>query len=226
MKIEILQHVPFESAGSIIEWAEKNHHTCHTTHLYREAKLPAANSFDLLIIMGGPMSIHDTLEYPWLEQEKEFIRQATDSGKLVLGICLGAQLIASSMGAEVYQNPQKEIGWFEVTPSDNALPWFEHPFTAFHWHGETFSLPPGATLLASSEACPNQAFIVDDRILALQFHLEITPDGVQALLKNCADEIRQSPWIQSEHEIAEETHNFHELLNHQMDRILSLLTRS
>jgi GMP synthase-like glutamine amidotransferase len=151
--------------------------------------------------MGGPMSVHDERAYPWLRQEKRFIESAIGAGKVVLGICLGAQLIAETLGAKVYANRLQEIGWFPVRRTTQAaatrlgavLP---EQFEAFHWHGETFELPAGAIHLARSEACAHQAFIYRERVLALQFHLETTRAGVEQLSQHCASDIVAGPFVQ------------------------------
>ena len=139
---------------------------------------PLIHEADALVIMGGPMSAND--DYPYLQREIQYIRRAAESGRMLLGVCLGAQLIAKALGASVQANHVKEIGWAPVTftPAAAQDPLFAGlPETEmiFHWHGETFTLPPGAELLASSDACRNQAFRVGDRIYGLQFHLEVTP---------------------------------------------------
>ena len=139
--------------------------------------------------MGGPMGIYDHEEHPWLMAEKKIIRQAIDGGKTVLGICLGAQLIADVLGANVYPGPQKEIGWFPIQRADDAPDFLPDELTVFHWHGDTFEIPDGAIRLASSEACENQGFVYNDRVVALQFHMETTPESMEALIENCGHEL-------------------------------------
>ena len=202
MKIHYLQHVPFEDLGSIEYWIRKYGHQCSCTKLYQGDDLPDLPDIDWLIIMGGPMNVDETDRYPWLVQEKEYIKAAIDHNLLVLGICLGAQLIASAMQASVVQNPVKEIGWFPVTRAA-ALDHHElagiipEEFEAFHWHGDTFELPGEAVRVAGSKACINQGFIYREHVIALQFHLESTFEGVKRLIDNCGDEISDAPYIQS-----------------------------
>lgn len=206
MNIHILQHVPFEGAGSIEAWALAQGHTLTTTRFYAQEPFPALATFDLLVIMGGPMSIHDEHLYSWLKGEKWFARQVIDSGKPVLGVCLGAQLLAEVLGGEVYPGKQKEIGWFPIVLDEGFT---HHPLgaqltpqpTVFHWHGETFTLPPGAQRIATSGACANQGFIYRDQVIALQFHLETTPDSAQSIVDHCGDELVDAPYIQSAEEI-------------------------
>lgn len=147
--------------------------------LYRPAEArPDTAEFDGLLFMGGPMSVNDPLTY--LAWEMQVIRDAAMREQPVLGICLGAQLIAKAMGARVYRNAEKEIGWFDVRLTDAAAtdPLFgglPATSTVFHWHGEMFDLPRGACLLASSDRCRNQAFRLGSNVYGLQFHLEVTP---------------------------------------------------
>jgi GMP synthase-like glutamine amidotransferase len=199
MKISILQHVKFEGPGYIKKWAEKNGHELEVTHIHRNSKFPDIESFDTLIVMGGPMGVND--EYAWLIKEKEFLRQAVLSEKKMIGICLGAQLIAHVLGAGVSKNKFKEIGWFKINIKKsgknlqilNGLP---ENIDAFHWHGDTFEIPANAASLFESEACKNQGFIFENRILGFQFHLEILKEGIENLLINCSDELVPGKYIQ------------------------------
>lgn len=146
------------------------------------------------------MSVNDEREFPWLVREKEFIRNAIQAGKPVLGICLGAQLIASAMGARVYPNRTREIGWFPVqgiTPAGGNTFRFPPALEVWHWHGETFDLPPGAVQLARSESCENQAFQLGPAVIGLQFHLEVTPETIRAMLRHGQAELTPAPGIQS-----------------------------
>ncbi|MCK5862638.1 MAG: gamma-glutamyl-gamma-aminobutyrate hydrolase family protein, partial [Candidatus Hydrogenedentes bacterium] len=180
MRAHYLQHVPFEGLGSIESRLHSSGYEISSTQLFESPEFPALEEIDLLLVMGGPMSVNDEEIYPWLSQEKEFIRRAIDMKKPVLGVCLGAQLIANVLGARVYQNSEKEIGWWPVhgTPvPSSSLFQFPASIQAFHWHGETFNLPAGATLLASSTACKNQAFQIGTSVIGLQFHLETTPES-------------------------------------------------
>lgn len=216
MHIHFLQHVPFEGLASIRDWIERGGHTVGCTRLYAGDGFPRPEAVDLLIVMGGPMGVHDVDDYPWLTAEKAFLRAVIDAGKRVLGICLGAQLIADVLGARVFPNRQKEIGWFPVTrctdaesyPLGRLLP---DTFMAFHWHGDTFELPPGATHLAQSAACRHQAYAVGGRILGLQFHLETTPESARELIEHGGDELVDGPTIQSADEMLAGSARFSEL---------------
>lgn len=193
MRIHYLQHVPFEGPASIVDWAEERGYALTGSHLYRGDPLPDLDDFDFLVAMGGPMSVNDVGEHAWLVPEMCLIRAAIDADKPVLGVCLGAQLIARAMGATVHPAREKEIGCFPVTRSAGLPPGvfdgLPETFEPLHWHGETLELPLGAVRLAETQACPNQAFQLGRRVIGLQFHLESTPDSIQALTDHCADEI-------------------------------------
>jgi GMP synthase-like glutamine amidotransferase len=202
LRLHCLQHVPFEGLGAIRPWAEARGSRITATRFFEDPSLPEPAAFDFLVIMGGPMGVHDVPQYPWLAHEKQFIRAAVAAGKAVLGICLGAQLIADASGARVYPNDQREIGWFDIhrTPAGAGhaigagLP---SRIKVFHWHGDTFDLPPGALALARSAACRNQGFVLGDRVVGLQFHLETTPESLQALIENSRDDLQPGPYVQS-----------------------------
>jgi GMP synthase-like glutamine amidotransferase len=191
MRVHFVQHVPFEGPGSIGGWTERRRAITGWTRLFAGESLPPIDDVDLLIVLGGPMSVNDVAQYPWLTREIEYLRSAISGGARVLGICLGAQLIASALGARVYPNTVKEIGWYDVDAISASSTCFCFPPTclAFHWHGETFDLPEGAVHLARSERCEHQAIQWGRRVLGLQFHLETTPESVVGLVRNCRDEI-------------------------------------
>ncbi|MFT3739836.1 MAG: type 1 glutamine amidotransferase [Breznakibacter sp.] len=206
MHIHILQHVSFEGEGIIADWALQHHAQITHTRFFAGEPLPATVHFDLLVIMGGPMGIYDEVQYPWLADEKKFIRKAIDEGTKVLGICLGAQLLADALGARVTQNRHKEIGWFPIHPTTERLSLFNVfyetlPATIFHWHGDTFDIPQGCKHLFGSEACQNQAFIKDEQVIGLQFHLELKNENLQQLIENGRHELAQLPFVQSEHQL-------------------------
>lgn len=202
MKLHWLQHVPFEGLGMIETWAEENEFKISCTRLYEDEELPDVDDFDWLIIMGGPMGIFDYNDYPWLTDEKEFIELAIDEEKTVLGICLGAQLIADVLGANVYPGPVKEIGWFPIHRCEGAPYLIPEALTVFHWHGDTFEIPDDAVGLAVSEPGINQGFIYNDHVIGLQFHMETTADSLEALVQNCGHELVDAPSIQRKEEIA------------------------
>ncbi len=194
MRIACLQHVPFEGPGNIQDWAADRGHDFRIVRLCDRQSLPALDTFDLLVVMGGPMSVHDEAEYEWLRPEKALIAECLKQKKFVLGVCLGSQLLAEVLGTTVYRNKVKEIGWFPIQMQPESVGLFCH--SVLHWHGETYNLPPGCTLLAKSEGCAVQAF-EHPSALGLQFHLEATTDGLTELISQCGHEIGSGPYEQS-----------------------------
>jgi len=228
MRAHYFQHAPFEGLGSIEPWLKKAGCEITSTRFYESAKLPDLKTIDLLVVMGGPMSVNDEDRFPWLVAEKQFIWDAIAKSKPVLGICLGAQLIAGALGTGVYSNKAKEIGWFPVhgiKSNDQSIFEFPESIKVFHWHGETFDLPSGATLLAKSDACENQAFQVGKSVIGLQFHLETTPQAARTLVSNCRDELIPAPFIQAEKEILSANPEKYTSINDLMDNALSFLLR-
>lgn len=179
-----------------------NRHPLSSTRLFLGDPFPTLVDGDWLIVMGGPMGVHDEALYAWLTEEKRLIEGVIKGGNTVLGICLGAQLIADVLGARVFRNRHKEIGWFpiEMTQESTRTSLFAglpRRFDTFHWHGDTFDLPAGAIRIARSAACDNQGFLYDKSVVALQFHLETTQAGAAALIEHCAGDIVPAPFIQT-----------------------------
>ena len=208
MKIHCLQHVAFETPGTIIEWAGGNHFSITYTHFFEENfSFPLLTDFDVLLIMGGYMNVDEEEKFPWLKQEKRFIKDAIDAGKKIIGICLGSQLIASVLQCAVYKGKEKEIGFFPVhfsnTAKENVL--FKHflsPYTLFHWHGDTFDLPENAVVIASTDVCKHQAYLIDQHILGLQFHLEMNETIIEQMLLHDGEELKEEgSYIQSAEKI-------------------------
>lgn len=243
MRARILQHVPFEGPGRIEPWFRHAGYEVDIIHLYDDDPVPAEGAAgdpletDFLVVMGGPMSVNDEDVYPWLRDEKAFIRRCIEAGRPVLGVCLGAQLIASAMGARVYPNEHREIGWFPVQAvpvPDDRLPGdlgripfrFPPAIEVFHWHGDTFELPAGSVLLAESPGCRNQAFQLGRSAVGLQFHLEMTPEGVDAITKHCADEISPGPWVQTAEEMRSLPPGRYERVDAVLDQLLSYLVNA
>lgn len=224
MKLHFLQHVWFEDLAYIKTWAKHKDIAISGTAFFANEQLPPIHDFDWLVIVGGPMGVYDEKQYPWLVEEKKFIEEAIAAGKTVLGICLGAQLLANVLGARVYKGRYKEIGWFDVSKTAEAseskiftnLP---DTLKAFQWHGDTFELPTGARRLAQSNPCPNQAFELNGRVLGLQFHLESTPESIDKLIKNCSKELIEGKYIQNASQITAQNSNV-EQANRLMETLL------
>ena len=185
----VIQHVPHERLGTFEAAFAEAGGALRVLRAYdAKAVWPTPESIDGVVTMGGPQSVYEQKRYPYLSRELELLRAALKVEKPVLGVCLGAQLLAAALGAEVTKNPQKEIGWYPLMrePGADGDPLFA-PFgqteTVFQWHGDTFALPNGAVRLASSPLCPEQGFRWRDNVYALQFHLEVTAAIVRAWMQ-------------------------------------------
>jgi len=228
MRAHYLQHVPFEGLGSIEAWLQNADYEISSTKFHESAELPSPDKIDLLVLMGGSMSANDEEEFPWLTLEKKFLRGVIESGKPVLGVCLGAQLIASAMGGIISPNPVKEIGWFpvrSVATKPNTTFVFPESTEVFHWHSETLSLPPGAIRIAESRGCRNQAFQIGKSVIGLQFHLETTPESARELVSNCRNELVTSPYVQCEEEILSHSLKCCAAINQLMGDVLLYLCK-
>jgi GMP synthase (glutamine-hydrolysing) len=213
MNLHYFQHVAFEDLADIEDWARLHQHTVSGTRFYLNEPPPDLDKIDALVVLGGPMNIYEEDKYPWLAAEKRAIGEALASGKRMLGICLGSQLIAAALGAEVVPNPQKEIGWFPVRFTDKAmnLPLFQglpQTPTVFHWHGDTYPLPAGALHLAESQACKNQGYLYGDKVLGLQFHLEYNRQAIQRMIEHESADLTEGPFVHSAEEILAEERYF------------------
>ena len=231
MNIHILQHVPFEDTGSIEYWINKNSYKKSYTRLYADEAFPAMDSFDFLIILGGPMGTYEEDKHSWLVREKEFISQAVKSEKKILGICLGSQLLADVLGGRVYKNDEKEIGWFPVKLTSQGrknilFDVIEDVIEVFHWHGDTFTLPENSIHLLESSTCRNQAFLYKSNVLALQFHFEATSDSIVSMLENDSEDLDiSSDFVQNTAEILNNIYyskRANEILFTLLDRFLNL----
>jgi GMP synthase-like glutamine amidotransferase len=192
MKVHCIRHEAFEDIGCIREWIQARNYQISYTHVYLGEVFPENLDFDFLIIMGGSASVYESDKFPWLTKEINFILAAIAGNKKILGICLGAQLIAKSLGALVFPGNCKEIGWFPVkfnADIQQVIDFLGKDINTFHWHGDTFALPEGAISLGYSEFTPQQGFIRGKNILALQFHPEITVEGIEMLIKNAGYEL-------------------------------------
>ncbi len=211
MRLHSLEHEPFEGLANIEVWAKDRGHSISRTLLFNNEELPDIDDFDWLVIMGGSMNTYEEEEYAWLKEEKNFIVEAIASKKIVLGVCLGSQLIADVLGGRVSKNRYKEIGWFPVSLTRDAknssiFSTLPGTFTAFHWHGDTFEIPYGAVRIAESAGCANQAFEYG-RAIGLQFHLEYSVESINLMFQNCGDEIVDGKYIQKQDEIISHYNN-------------------
>ena len=200
MKIQVLQNISFEGPGYIEEIAGIHGNDLHVTRLFDGEHPFPPTDYDMLVIMGGPMNIYEENEYPWLGIEKKAIEQAINSEKIVIGICLGAQLLADVLGAEVYKNDEREIGWFPVNriiPASGELPlqFLPEKATVFHWHSETFDIPRNAIRLFGSDATENQSFLYEGKVLAMQFHLEMNLTSIEDLAYFCEDDLEPARFV-------------------------------
>ena len=213
MRVHWLQHADFEDLGCIAPWLAAKGYSVSGTRLYAGETPPEPSAFDALVVMGGPMNIYDYAAHPWLRGEKAAIRAAVDTGKRVLGVCLGAQLLADVLGGPVTRNADSEIGWFalNLTKAGRASPFFAdlpERFTGFHWHGDTYALPPGAECLASSEGCAQQAFALGTQLLGLQFHLEVTRPNAEEWFRH--ERPQAARYVQTPEQILAQRDSFEE----------------
>ncbi|MBN2349019.1 MAG: type 1 glutamine amidotransferase [Bacteroidales bacterium] len=207
MNIHFILHESFEGPGCILDWARQKNFNISYTKVYENEEFPDPESLDWLVIMGGTANAFDRAKFLWLQPEIVFINKCISQDKIILGICLGAQLLATSMGSRVYPGQQKEIGWFPVefkVSEDEELNFLPAKQTVFHWHGDTFDIPEEAVHIFSSELTPNQGFIYQNRVVALQFHLEVKPEDVQLMMAGAGQELTIGEYVQTKEVILKE----------------------
>lgn len=211
MRVNALMHAPFEGLGVIQTWLMEKSYCLRETHTYRGDALPSVNDFDWLIIMGGPQNLKELEKYAYLKDEVGLIIQALQQDKLILGICLGAQLIAESLGAKTETSPEKEIGVFplQLTAkgySDPIMRHFSDEFPAAHWHSDMPGLPAAATILAASRGCPRQIIRFKSNVYGLQCHLELTVENIREMLNHEQNNVRPNRYTQTREELL--SHNY------------------
>ena len=202
MRLHLLEHDPIDiRQNNITIWADKKGYSVDRTDVFKGARLPSQTDFDWLIVLGGSQHVWQEQEHPWLMAEKRFISETLAKDKIILGICFGAQLLAETLGGRVFSTKHEEIGWHEVTVSDEAkgsylLKNVPRKFLTFHWHSDHFTLPPGCTRLAFSKPTANQAFIAkNSRVAGLQFHPEYTMDLIQYFAIEYGNEWQKSQYV-------------------------------
>ncbi len=228
MRFLFLQHDPLDGPGALLEWATSRGHSVTTCLICEGQPLPPHDSFGLLVSLGGPMGAYENEKYPWLALEKQYLCDAYAAGKKLLGLCLGCQLLADALGGKAFRHTLKEFGWQPIEPTGEGKKWFspddgelslpavgadekssflaldahkKSSFLAFQWHGDTYSLPPGAVQIASNNACEQQAFLIGDQVLGLQFHLEWTEAMMRDALAEPGVAPPPSPSVQTPEEI-------------------------
>jgi GMP synthase (glutamine-hydrolysing) len=198
MAVLICKNIESEGPGTIEDYLKAGEVPYHIVDLSSGEKLPDPDIFNSLVIMGGPMSVNEDDIYPYIGEEENLVKDFIAKDKKILGICLGAQIMAKALGARVYAGPQKEIGWYNIELTGEGLedPLIRclafHPavkdfwrqFKVFHWHGETFDIPSGAIRLASSRLYPNQAFRFGIHAYAFQFHIEVRKEMILEWLRD------------------------------------------
>lgn len=212
MHIHYFQHDHFEDLGYIGDWATAHNFTTSVTRFDISAELPSHNEYDWLVVLGGKMGVNDSDQYPWINPEIEFIKEAIKLGKAILGICLGSQMVAKALGAKVYKNTEPEMGFFPVIFSqnankDNIFKHFPEELNVMHMHSDIFELPEGAVSMAASEVTPCQAFRFGNNVFALQFHFEITESNAPVFIREVTPEIVPGRLVQQPSEMLQNTGN-------------------
>ncbi|KAE9557368.1 type 1 glutamine amidotransferase [Companilactobacillus kimchii] len=182
MRINVLQHTPNEGPGMIQDWSQAHGHEMYIYHPYQFGYLPTADETDMLVILGGPMSPNDDLS--WIKQERELIAKMIEQDKPIFGACFGAQQIAKQLGYKITKAPAKEVGWAPVYLQSQVIPDLPERMNVLHWHEEMFEIPDKAGLLFSSDKVKNQGFVMNHRIIGLQFHFEPKADNVREMVVN------------------------------------------
>lgn len=202
MRIHIVIHASFEKPGIIETWATHQGHTLSYTHTYRGEQLPDSSQIDFLIIMGGPQSPLELDKYPYLRHEIALTKLIINQKKVVLGICLGAQIIGESLGAKTERSPNKEIGVFPIYltaegKQDSIFNQFPESFDVMHWHNDMPGVSAGSAILAYSEGCPRQVIRYNERAYGLQCHMEMTSELIQGMTEHCATDLKSGKYVQS-----------------------------
>lgn len=228
MKVLFIAHADFEKPGYIETWAKNNGYVTQEVHPYKGESLPKANSFDFLVVMGGPQSPLQMEEAPYLMDEIQLIKAAIEMQKPIVGFCLGAQLIGEALGAKTERSPNREVGMYpiellETAKNDPIFQQFPSKINVMHWHSDMPGLTNESVLLARSEGCPRQVVRYSDKIYGFQCHLELTKDLVEGMIKNCPDDLRHGKYISTADEMLKV--NYSEI-NSRMHLILDAIISS
>jgi GMP synthase-like glutamine amidotransferase len=214
MKVQILQHISVKPPGTILDWLAEKNYDYKINYIKHGDPLPDENDTDFLIVLGGALNVNNEAANPWLNSEIAYVKNIIDADKPVLGICLGAQIIARALGMKVEKNEKSEIGWFEVVLTDEGI---EEPFlkgvptkfTPLNWHNDIIRLKSGLKTLAKSQATNVQAFRFKNA-LALQFHLEQTNESLDRMLEKVENIIKVDTFVQSARTIKQNSANIAE----------------
>jgi len=207
MHIHYFQHDHFEDLGFIGDWAATHNFTTSVTRFDQVPQLPSHHDYDWLVVLGGKMGVYDTVDFPWITAEIKFIQEAVEKGKIVIGICLGSQLVASALGAKVYKNKELESGFrpvkFSVEASaDEIFRHFPAELKVMHMHFDIFDLPEGAVTMASSDITPCQAFRYGKNVFALQFHFEVTETNAPLFIREVTPALIPGRYTQNPEEMS------------------------
>jgi GMP synthase (glutamine-hydrolysing) len=191
----IIKHIDIEGPGLVEHYLHREKIPYQVLNLQTGIHLPKIDSLSHIVLLGGPMNVYEEDRYPFLQGEDLFIKEAIQRGMRILGFCLGAQLISKALGAKVYRAPEKEIGWYDVSLTedgigDSLFPGFPRTFSVFQWHEDTFEIPRAARLIATSPSVPNQAFRYGENAYGLQFHLEVTEAMIREWMNEYEEEFQ------------------------------------